>query len=150
MKAGLIGLAVLAVAGIAVAQAAPSGQATLSAADRVLLLQAKRFEGTYKLSSGETKIKVNENDATIAIDSGANKLKAALAPQPGKPSRATFDLNGKTIDGKANIEGKTLTLEFVDGKITYKFKITLTGRNEGELSVMKGDQTLVSGPLKRA
>ncbi len=143
LKMGLIGLALFALAGMAAAQVA-------GAADRFLLLQAKRFEGTFKLPSGETSLKLTEQTADWAVESGATKLKAALAPLAGKPSRATLDLDGRTIEGKADIEGKTLTFEFKDGKIVYKIKFTLTGRNEGELTVEKDDAKLVSGALKRA
>jgi hypothetical protein len=143
MKLGLTGLAVLAVAGYAAAQA-------LSGADRVLLLQAKRFEGTYKLPSGESKFKVGDNSADWTVSSGTNNLSVALAPKAGKPDRATFTLEGKTIEGKAEIEGKVLTMTFTVEKTTYVFKLTLSNRTEGEISVKKGDTSLVSGAVKRS
>lgn len=146
VKMGLLGLAVFAIAGIAAAQAA----AQVSGADRVLLLQAKRFEGTFKLPDGESVIKIGDNSADWTITSGKTKLTAALAPKQGKPDRATFELDGKTIEGKAEIEGKTLTMEFTVEKTKYLFKLVLSGRNEGDLSVKKGDTSLVSGSLKRS
>jgi len=143
MKLGLIGLAVLAVAGYAAAQA-------LSGADRVLLLQAKRFEGTYKLASGESTIKVDDKTADWTVESGSTKLSASLAPKVGKPDRATLTLDGKTVEGKAEIEGKVLTMTFTVEKTTYVFKLTLNNRTEGEMSVKKGDTALVSGAVKRS
>jgi hypothetical protein len=143
IKLGLIGLAVLAVAGYAAAQA-------LSGADRVLLLQAKRFEGTYKLPNGESSIKVDDKTADWKVTSGSTELSASLAPKAGKPDRATLSLDGKTIEGKAEIEGKALTMTFTVEKTTYVFKLTLSGRSEGELSVKKGDVSLVSGAVKRS
>jgi hypothetical protein len=145
---GLVGLAVFAVAGIAAAQVAASAQVT--GADRVLLLQAKRFEGSFKFSGGDTEIKLTDNSADWTINSGTTKYTAALAPKAGKPDRATFQLDGKTIEGKAEIEGKTLSFEFTVDKTKYVFKLTLSGRNEGDLSVKKGDTALVTGTLKRA
>ena len=143
LKMGLIGLAVLALAGFAAAQAA-------GAADRLLLLQAKRFEGSYRLPSGETSLRLTDATADWSVVSGSTSLKAALAPLAGKPSRATLSLDGRTVEGKAEIEGKTLTFSFQDGKTAYKIQLTLTGRNEGELSVEKGGETLVAGAVKRA
>lgn len=143
IKMGLIGLALFALAGIVAAQ-------SLAAADRVLLLQAKRFEGTYKLSSGETTLKMNDSDAEWKIESGAITLKAALAPQAGKPHRATLNVDGRTVEGKAEIEGRTLTMEFKDGKTAYVLKLTLTGRNDGEIEAKKDEKALVSGTIKRA
>jgi len=140
---GLIALAIFTVMGVAMAQ-------TLSAADRILLLQAKRFEGSYKLPSGETSVKVTDTTADFKVKSGTTDLAAAIAPKEGKPNRATLTLDGKTIDGKAGIEGKTLTFEFVDGKTKYVIKLVLSGRNEGDLSVKKDDTALVSGSFKRA
>ncbi len=150
VKMGLIGLAVFAVAGVAAAQAAASSNAQVTGADRVLLLQAKRFEGSYKFTGGDTEIKLTDNTADWTVTSGTTKYTTALAPKTGKPDRATFQLDGKTIEGKATIEGKTLTLEFTVDKTKYLFKLTLSGRNEGDLSVKKGDTALVSGTLKRA
>ena len=141
-KIGLIGLAVFAVASFAAAQA-------MSTADRVLLLQAKRFEGTFRLPTGETKLKVDEDSADWTVASGTTNLAAALAPKSGKPNRATLNLDGRTIEGKAAIEGRTLTFEFVDGKTNYRIVIALSGRNEGDLSVKKDDTALVAGSFKR-
>jgi hypothetical protein len=143
MKLGLIGLAVLAVAGYAAAQA-------LTGADRVLLLQAKRFEGSYKLPSGESSIKIGDNAAEWKVSSGTTDLSASIAPKVGKPDRATLSLEGKTIEGKAEIEGKTLTMTFTLEKTTYVFKLILSNRTEGELSVKKGDVSLISGAVKRS
>ncbi|RYG20794.1 hypothetical protein EON82_19850 [bacterium] len=143
IKLGLVGLAVLAVAGFAAAQA-------LSGADRILLLQAKRFEGTYKVPNGESSIKVDDKTAEWTISSGTNKLNVALAPKEGKPDRATMELDGKKVEGKAEIEGKTLTMEFTVDKTKYVFKLSLQNRTDGEISVKKGDATLVSGAVKRS
>ncbi|GEM_PF-4928469 len=143
MKMGLIGLTVLAFAGFAAAQ-------TISALDRALLVQSKRFEGSYKLSSGETSFKLTDEKADFEVDAGDTKLKAALAPKAGKASRATLDLDGRTVEGKAEIEGRTLTLTFEDGKTTYKITLSLTARDAGDLKVEKGDKTLVSAPIRRA
>lgn len=142
-KLALIGLLVLAVAGFAAAQ-------TAGAADRLLLLQAKRFEGSYKIPGGETAVKMNDVTADWTVEAGDTKIKAALAPLAGKPSRATLSLDGRTVEGKATIEGRTLTMEFQDGKTAYKFKLTLTGRNEGEIEIKKDEKSLVSGAIKRA
>jgi hypothetical protein len=141
-KLALIGLLLLAVAGFAAAQAA-------GAADRLLLLQAKRFEGSYKIPGGETAVKMNDATADWTVEAGDTKMKAALAPLAGKPSRATLSLDGRTVEGKATIEGRTLTMEFQDGKTAYKFKLALTGRNEGEIEVKKDGKSLVSGAIKR-
>ena len=143
MKMGLIGLTVLAFAGFAAAQA-------ISALDRALLVQSKRFEGSYKLPSGGTSFKLSDDKADLELESGGTKLKAALAPKAGKASRATLDLDGRTVEGKAEIEGRTLTLTFEDGKTTYKITLSLTARDAGDLKVEKGDKTLVSGPIRRA
>ncbi len=143
LKPLLIGLALLALAGAAMAQA-------VGAADRVVLLQAKRFEGTFKLAAGEMALKFGEATGDWKITSGETKLAAALEPKPGKPDRATLSLDGRTVEGTATVEGKTLTLEFKDGKTAYVFKLTLSGRNEGEIKVTKNDATLVASAFKRA
>lgn len=145
LKLGLLGLAAFAVVGFAAAQTQAIG-----AADRVLLLQAKRFEGAYKLPAGVTSVKVGDDTADWSLASGSTSLDAALAPAPGKPTRATLKVDGRTVEGKANIEGRVLTMEFQDGKTAYKIKFALTGRNEGDLTVTKNDATLVSGTLHRA
>ncbi len=140
---GLIGLASFAIVGFAAAQA-------IGAADRVLLLQAKRFEGAYKLPTGVTSVKVGDDTADWSLASGTTSLEAALAPASGKPSRATLRVDGRTVEGKAAIEGRTLTMEFQDGKTAYKIKLVLTGRNDGDLSVTKNDTIVVSGTIRRA
>lgn len=142
LKIALVALALLG-AGFAAAQ-------TIGAADRVLLLQAKRFEGSYKLPTGETSVKVGDNGADWKLASGTTNLAASLAPAAGKPDRATLSLDGRTLVGKATIDGKVLTMEFPDGKTVYRIRLTLSGRNEGDLKVTKDDTTLVAGALKRA
>ena len=141
-KMGLVGLAMFAMASFVAAQA-------VSAADRVLLLQAKRFEGTYKLDGGETKLKVGDDSATWSVDSGSTKLSAALEPKAGKSDRATLNVDGRTVEGKATISGKVLTFTFNDKTTTYLITFSLSGRNEGDLSVMKNDSTLLAGAIKR-
>lgn len=141
LKIALVAIALLG-AGFAAAQ-------TIGAADRVLLLQAKRFEGSYKLPTGDTSVKVGNDTADWKVASGGTSLAAALAPAAGKPDRATLTVDGKTLQGKAAIDGKTLTMEFADGKVVYRIKLTLSGRNEGDLKVTKDDATLVAGALKR-
>jgi hypothetical protein len=140
---GLIGLAALAFAGFAAAQVA-------SGADRILLLQAKRFEGTYALPSGNTTIKVGDTTADWSVASGGTNLTAAIAPQTGQPDRATLSIDGRTVIGKAAIEGRTLTFDFVDGKTIYRIRLSLSGRNEGDLNIQKNASVLVAGALKRA
>lgn len=143
LKMGLLGLALLAMAGFAAAQG-------IAAADRVLLLQAKRFEGSYTLPSGETSVRVGDSTADWSVASGATSLSASLAPAAGKPGRATLSVEGRTVEGKATVDGKTLTFDFVDGKTAYRIRLTLSGRNEGDLSVTKNDASLVAGAIKRA
>ena len=145
LKMGLLGLTVLAVVGMAAAQ-----RAQPFASDRVLLLQAKRFEGSFKLASGETGVTVGDASADLRVAVGATNLMASIAPEAGKPNRATLSIDGRTVEGKAAIEGKTMTFDFVDGKSAYRIRLTLSGRNEGELSVTKNDASLVSGAIKRA
>ena len=140
---GFAGLASLAIVGFAGAQA-------IAAADRVLLLQAKRFEGAYKLSTGVTSVKVGDDTADWSLASGTTSLAAALAPAPGKPARATLNVEGRTVEGKAAIEGRVLTMEFQDGKTAYRIKLTLSGRNEGDLRVTRNDAILVAGTIRRA
>ena len=142
-KLGLLGLAVFAVAGFSAAQAA-------SAADRVLLLQAKRFEGTFRLSSGETKLKVGDDSAKCSLSSVTTNLTAALAPKAGRPDRATLTVDGRTIEGKVAIEGRTLTFDFTDRGATYRIVMALSGRNEGKVSVTKDKTTLVTDSITRA
>ena len=127
-----------------------AGAQSVGAADRVLLLQAKRFEGTYKLAQGETVVKIGDDKGDWKLDSGGTKFAVALAPQSGKPDHATLDLDGRKVEGTASIDGKTLTLEFKDGKTAYKFKLTLSGRNDGDLKVTKDEATLVASTFKRA
>ena len=145
LKMGLLGLTVLAAASMAAAQ-----RAMPFAADRVLVLQAKRFEGSFKLPTGTTSVTVGEETADLSVVSGPTSLSASIAPQAGKPNRATLSVDGRTVEGKAAIEGKTMTFDFVDGKTSYRIRLTLSGRNEGDLSVTKNDVALVSGSLKRA
>ena len=142
---GLFGLVAVAMAGYASAQKAQP----FSAADKVVLLQAKRFEGSFRLDSGETSVQVGEESADWKVKSGATDLSGKLAPIAGRSSRALLNVDGRTVEGTASIEGKALTMEFTDGKIVYRVRFLLSGRNDGEVNVTKGGATLVSGAFKR-
>lgn len=146
LKMGLTGLVLAAMAGLVVAQKAQP----FAASEKVVLLQAKRFEGRFKLSNGESNLTVGDVTAPWKLTAGEKSYSGSLAPRSEKPNRATLDIDGRTVEGTASVEGKTLTMEFVDGKTTYRYRLALTGRNDGEVSLTKDGETLVSGTIKRA
>ena len=145
-KVGLTGLVLVAMASVAMAQRAQP----FAASEKVVLLQAKRFEGNFKLADGDSSLTVGDESAPWRLHSGGKSYSGTLAPKTDKPNRATLDVDGRTVEGTVAIEGKTLTMEFIDGKTVYRYRIALTGRNDGEVSLTKDGATLVSGTIKRA
>ena len=146
LKMGLTGCVLVAMAGVAVAQRAQP----FAASEKVILLQAKRFEGTFKLSTGESNLTVGDESASWRLSSGSASYSGKISPESGKANHATLEIDGRNFEGTASVEGRTLTMEFTDGKTTYRYRLALTGRNEGEVNLTKDGVTLVSGTVKRA
>ena len=110
----------------------------------VLKLQLQRFEGAYQIvgpggATGSMDMHGLDSgsDWTISLTGKrAVQVHATVTYDPGtNRQKATLEMNGTTHQGLASIDGKDLTLELKDGKVTRRLRLHLTGRTASSVSL---------------